>query len=130
MRTLSAQVRSYRAWRHLAPRTLLPVLSGNLFLGTDPGKDLGTGVGLQLRGVDLLRTWTYTAESRYQAGRRPIKGVEGTAGHRACPPEGGAPMLDLSRRNEGVIQTHRVVQTHRDVTLPGTRTQYSPRCVR
>ena len=68
-RALSEQSRPYRAWRHLAPRTVLPVLAGNLFLGADPGEDLGTGVGLQLRGVDPLRTWTYTVEGRYQANR-------------------------------------------------------------
>jgi Tol biopolymer transport system component len=66
---VSDRSRPYRAWRHLAPRTVLPVLSGNLTSTADPGEDLGTGVGLQLRGVDPLRTWTYTAEGLYQADR-------------------------------------------------------------
>jgi hypothetical protein len=69
-RALSEQSRPYQAWRHLAPRIAFPILSGNLFWGTpDPGEDLGTGVGLQVRGVDPLQTWTYTAEGFYQASR-------------------------------------------------------------
>lgn len=68
-RTLSEQSRPYQAWHHLAPRTVLPVLSGNTSSEVDPGEDLGTGAGLQLRGVDPLRTWTYTVEGFYQANR-------------------------------------------------------------
>jgi hypothetical protein len=68
-RTLSEQSRPYQAWRHLAPRTVLPVFSGNLLSEAGPGEDLGTGAGLQLRGVDPLRTWTYTVEGVYRANR-------------------------------------------------------------
>jgi len=68
-RTLSEQSRSYQAWRHLAPRTVRPILPGNGLEEPDPGEDLGTGVGLRVQGADPLQTWAYAVEGTYQADR-------------------------------------------------------------
>ncbi|WP_263787975.1 hypothetical protein [Salinibacter grassmerensis] len=68
-RTLSGQSQSYETWGHLAPRTVHPVLSGDVLSASDPGEDLGIGAGLRVLGADPLQTWTYALRSFYQADR-------------------------------------------------------------
>jgi Tol biopolymer transport system component len=68
---LSATSRPYRAWHHLAPRSVFPRLKGaSDLLGADPaGEDLGLGPGLQIAGTDPLQRWTYRLSGFYQAER-------------------------------------------------------------
>ncbi|MFB6230590.1 MAG: TolB family protein [Salinibacter sp.] len=63
--------RPYRAWRHLAPRSVRPVLPGALEEAgaAAAGEDLRPGIGARLSGADPLRTWAYALEGFYRAGR-------------------------------------------------------------
>jgi hypothetical protein len=69
--SLTARSRPYRAWRHLAPRSVAPLLKtpSDLTERSVPTEDLGVGLGLQLAGVDPLGQWAYRAEGFYQANR-------------------------------------------------------------
>ncbi len=68
-RTVSAQSRSYQAWRHLAPRFVFPTFSGDDFFSSDGDDGLGRGGGLVVSGTDPLRTWAYAVEGTYRARR-------------------------------------------------------------
>jgi hypothetical protein len=65
---LAPQSRPYQAWRHLAPRLVIPTVQ-DVFEASAPGEELGPGVGVSLSGIDPLERWSYEAGGLYQAGR-------------------------------------------------------------
>jgi hypothetical protein len=68
---LAATSRPYRAWRHLSPRGVFPVVRdvGLDEIGEDDGFDLGPGIGATVVGADPLKSWSYRATAYGQAGR-------------------------------------------------------------
>ena len=69
--TLREQSRSYEAWRHLAPRSVTPVLrdAGEDIGSSVDGENIGPGVGLKMAGADPLGRWAYNARGFYQTER-------------------------------------------------------------